>query len=341
MVEVEDGQIVGSQYLADCTEYGFPSVDSVRNYCQIIRKEARKALLNFSLKQAANDLNEKEPEDILAEIIGRNTAIAGSSRLRTGAQVLKDIKDKLKKPVERYSTGMSKLDKAMGGGLYAGFTYGFAGQEKMGKTTMAHTISKNLADQGITHMYAALEMGSEQIEQRNLSRDMKINSLKFLDQDLFLKTSLDNVKANENIIYLDHPGATLNDILGQVNIASVRHGIKGVIIDYWQLIEGQGSRESEERHLRRVAQRIADYGRKHGLWIILLAQLNDEGKLFGGKGLKKACDQLFYIMEASDQHPLGRWLKMDASRYTPKADLGTAEEPSVFMDMRHGPYFFC
>ena len=298
-------------------------------------------MLNFSLKQAANDLNEKEPEDILAEIIGRNTAIAGSSRLRTGAQVLKDIKDKLKKPVERYSTGMSKLDKAMGGGLYAGFTYGFAGQEKMGKTTMAHTISKNLADQGITHMYAALEMGSEQIEQRNLSRDMKINSLKFLDQDLFLKTSLDNVKANENIIYLDHPGATLNDILGQVNIASVRHGIKGVIIDYWQLIEGQGSRESEERHLRRVAQRIADYGRKHGLWIILLAQLNDEGKLFGGKGLKKACDQLFYIMEASDQHPLGRWLKMDASRYTPKADLGTAEEPSVFMDMRHGPYFFC
>ena len=46
-----------------------------------------------------------------------------------------------------YSTGLRKLDEAMGGGLYPGKSYGFAARKKVGKTILAGTISCNLAQQ--------------------------------------------------------------------------------------------------------------------------------------------------------------------------------------------------
>jgi replicative DNA helicase len=123
----------------------------------------------------------------------------------------------------------------------------------------------------------------------------------------------------------------------QVGVARLKHQITGFIVDYWQLVEGQESRESEERHLRRVAQSISNFARRQGLWCILLAQMNQEGKLFGGNGLRKACDQLYFI-ETVEGFEDVRWLRMDASRYTPKSDVGEPTHPAFAINKKTGPY---
>ena len=193
------------------------------------------------------------------------------------------------------------------------------------------------------HAYVALEMGSVQIEQRNLARMAGVNSLKFLnnkkDPDLIRKVYEIAQDTPDFTLYLDMPGATLDQL--QVELARMisKHRIKGFILDYWQLVEGQQKGETEEKHLRNVAQWVANFSRKHGVWCLILSQVNDEGKLFAGKGLVKACDQLYVIELAetiSDQQEL--WLKMTHSRYTPLGDVGTKDRPALFVNKRSGPF---
>ena len=166
---------------------------------------------------------------------------------------------------------------------------------------------------------------------------MGVNSLKFINNAADIKNRIHGVSPNRHTVYLDMPGADLPSILHQVGVARLKYGIKGFIVDYWQLVEGQESRESEERHLRRVAQSISNFARRQKLWCILLAQMNQEGKLFGGNGLRKACDQLYFIETIEGLDDV-RWLRMDASRYTPKSDVGGPSCPAFVLNKKTGPY---
>jgi predicted ATP-dependent serine protease len=224
----------------------------------------------------------------------------------------------------------------MGGGLYKGFTYGLCGKEKAGKTTLAHTISSQLQ---CKHAYIAMEMGSEQIEQKNLARQIGQNSLAFLQKPETLKNKIETAKPNENIYYYDAIGATLDKILQVVSVGILKHGLQGFIVDYWQLIQPDGRTPTEEKHLRDVAQSLANFARKNNVWCVVLAQLNKDGGLFGGNGLRKACDQLYMIEHCTHQER-GRWIRQDASRYTIKADIGDEENPAIYLDISKGPYFY-
>ncbi|WP_181708721.1 DnaB-like helicase C-terminal domain-containing protein [Chthonobacter rhizosphaerae] len=255
--------------------------------------------------------------------------------VKSAISVYEEIALSLERPAEHFSTGLARLDRVMGGGLYAGFTYGFCGAEKMGKTTLAHSISYNLS---CPHLYVALEMGSAQIEARNVARDIGVNSLAFLGSPGIVKQKLAQYVPQRKVHYLDAPGACLREILDRVSGAILRHEIKGFIIDYWQLVGGQSKGDTEEKHLRYVAQGFADFARKNKVWCILMAQMNKDGHLFGGNGLRKACDQLFMI-EKCETEETGRWLRMDASRYTMRTDIGNENAPGLRMNTTSGPFF--
>ena len=59
------------------------------------------------------------------------------------------------------------------------------------------------------------------------------------------------------------------------------------------------------------------------------------GKLFGGEGLKKACDMLFYLEQGQEDLPHQRSLRMDVSRYTPIMNITGLE-----INKKVGPYFY-
>lgn len=57
-------------------------------------------------------------------------------------------------------------------------------------------------------------------------------------------------------------------------------------------------------------------------------------------GLRKACDQLYFIETCSDDETDNRrWLQMDATRYTPKVNVGSSKNPALFLNQKIGPYF--
>jgi len=87
-----------------------------------------------------------------------------------------------------------------------------------------------------------------------------------------------------------------------------------------------------------VAQEIANFAKRNNIWVIILAQMNKEGNLFGGGGLKKACEQLYMIRTPEGYEKL-RWLEMDASRYTLRVNVGSEQDPAFVMETNSGPYF--
>lgn len=324
------------QYLSDIT--GLLSFQgSIQGYEDTIKEFSRKRKL-FDLIRVASDKLQTHPSNEIQSMLSSGIAeTIENTEIKTCQEVRNEIASDLDRPVDRHRTGLDALDAALGGGIYQGFTYGFCGQEKAGKTTLANTISFNL---NCKHLYIAMEMGKKQIEQRNLARQLGFNSLKFLDDDpRGLKNTVQTAKNNNNIFYLDLPGGTIDQILFHVGTAIMKHGIRGFILDYWQLVGGKAKNDSEEKHFRDVAQALANYARKNKVWCILLAQMNKDGGLFGGNGIRKACDQLYMIEFCPNVNKNARWLRMDASRYTFKADIGSETEPSLWLENQVGPYF--
>lgn len=330
----ETGEAV-QEYLEDLRDI-MPSDNAVET-ARYLKSLADKRSIYSACMEAVDLLDSYKGADVataLTKLVGEATQDASAI---TQEDIQTQIVDTLQSPKEITPIhGMPKLTELMAGGFVQGYTYGFCGAEKAGKTTLAHSISYGIKH---PHLYVALEMGAAQIEQRNIARQAGVNSLAFLEKPEVMIEKTKAYKSPSGVCYLDAPGIHIDDLLYEITKAKHQYGIKGAIIDYWQLITGEQSYGTEEKHLRHVAQSLANYARKNNIWLLVLAQMNKEGQLFGGNGLRKACDMLFMIEHCHEGLPLGRWLRMDASRYTYLKDLGTEQVQGLSLDNVVGPHF--
>ncbi len=332
----------GRQYIAALVA-NVVSIGNVESYVKHIRELSNRRRFASSLESAHSKMFDlAEPmAPLLAETMSLLEQLDGGEGIsRTKHEVVEAVVQRLGRTTAADSTGIRIIDQVMQGGLHRGRTYGIAAREKRGKTTLAHSISDNLNRAGISHAYVALEMGSEEIEQRQIARAMRINSLAFLGEttpSFQTQVATTGFSAPNSTIYVDLPGASFMELKAEIARVRMRNKIHGVILDYWQLVTGREKNATEESHLRAVAQWCADFGRKHNVWMIVIAQLNEEGNLFGGRGLRKACDQLYFLMREPDAD--AAWLKMDSSRYTPLGDAGSEAYPGLRFNRGSGPYF--
>jgi replicative DNA helicase len=303
------------------------ATSQIKEYSKIIKNLSKKRKIQNQIMIALEQLKDPEIEpDFILDRISAIYENQDQEPLKTGQEVLNLILEGLKTPNKCHPTGLKQLDRAMGGGLYEGWTYGFGGAEKAGKTMLAGTIANNMTKNGTKLLYIALEMGSVQIEQRQIAARLGFNPMKFLQDKPFVATKVSQSQANDNIFYMDMAGATLEEILLCVVKAKAKFGIDGFIVDYWQLIENNTKFPTEEQKLRHNAQALANFARKKGIFCVLMAQVNKTGDLFGGNGLVKACDQLYLIRTPEDElRSDERWLEMRATRYTQRADLGSEQ----------------
>lgn len=321
-INIEDMTVI--EYVQECAHLAMTTVNN-QGYADLLSEmqEKRKLLdLSNDIIESAATREPSEIKKMLHDFLENNVSKTG---VVTEQEVYQGILDSFDRPAKYYTSGIPRLDKIMGGGFYESYTYGLAGKEKAGKTAMAGTISYNMSEAGVKHLYVAMEMGASQIQQRNYARMAGVNPLHFLTPNDSLIRKMVKIKPKNNVFYLDAAAATLTEILSEVAKCQIKHGVKGVIIDYWQLIQRTDFKITEEAHLRETAQRIANYCRKRNLFSLVLAQQNDNGKLFAGGGLRKACDMLFFL-EAKDKQGSERQLRMDATRYTPVKHLGVNDE---------------
>lgn len=327
----------GGKYLMQLAKKAGLVVD-IRDYSWIIIDLYQRREIISAFQCAVESAGKPDIENPVDGIISKARQILDGIESKkpfngeSNRQVGRKIVDDLTIHYDVISTGYPRLDDAMDGGLYSGKTYGFGGRKKTGKTILASSISFQLNQAGVKHLFICGEMSPKEIEQRNIARGTSEFPSAFRlrrSDPNFQKKVAQFVHDNpDNVVYFNAPGLTFAKLKEIVFRATADKSIKGIILDYWQLVGGKESRKSTAEHLDEVAQWIADFGRQSGLWSIIMAQINQEGNTRGGEGLRLACDQ-FYQIQRDDITQPPMWLEMMETRYTKWQNVGEASKPGL------------
>lgn len=337
----------GLSYLNRLAELGQTIATAFDQAVDRLHEELQwKRIANVAARlQSASLTREKRPEEILSALISianKNLA-SGHAGFQSKRDVARTALASAQKPRETLTTGIDSLDFLMQGGLQSRRLYGIGGLYGRGKTIMLGSISDNINLQGAPHLFISLETPPEDIEIRNCAKHLNLNASSILDpgdpdHPTFVSQTETYISAlPDNMIYDFAPGATIDEIHRKILSAKSRRGIKGFIVDYWQLIRGRDRGQSEEGHLRDVADRLTAICRQEDLWGIMTAQVDERGRLKISESLLQSAS--LYVRLVREENDRAAYFVTEKSNYTRYGDTGSESVPGMIFDDQVGPHF--
>ena len=295
--------------------------------------------------QAAAGSRDKSPDQVLSGLVQLASDYLGSGHgnFETKKQVAARAIQQAKEDRDPVTTGIDSVDYIMQGGLQPTRLYGIGAPYGRGKTILLGSISDNLNLQDVPHLFFCLETPPDDIEIRSCAKHLNINASMIHDSGdrdhaEFIKRSdryLDKVP--DNTIYQFSPGATIDEIHRTILAAKVRYGIKGFLLDYWQLISGREKGQTERGHLEACADRLAAICRRENMWGIITAQVDERGHLMVSDGLVRATS--LYMRLVREENESASFFVTEKSNYTRYFDTGSESIPGMYFDQDCGPHF--
>lgn len=234
-------------------------------------------------------------------------------------------------------TGISSLDYVLHGGIHIGSLTGIFARFKHGKTLMQATLAHNLEKRGIPTQMITLERRQGDIERFIVARCMDIDK-----QDLDFDNPAHNefweeyLSTQRSLSYLHRPGITSDELRSQILAEHYARGVKVVLIDYWQLIQMAGGRESREEKQSQIAQMLADLASDLDIAIVLTGQLNQDGHPRGGEGVLASAGIVVRILRTEDS--LDVIFDTLVSNQGPERAAGSPDQPAARITLP-GPHF--
>lgn len=320
------------------------SIVNLHDYGRIlIELTVKRQLLAAAAEMVAQvrDISSGDMATILAKALNDVNQSTIGRRLKDSRSVSIAVAEGMSKPQQRQTTGLIRFDRAIGGGLMKGQLYGVAGRRGEGKTMFGGTISQNLNDLGVRHLYIPIEMGQEEIQKRALARRMEVNVEEFSLDDhaegFYGRLGDAATRDRGCVFYFDDAFLTFEGLKRLIATSVTRNRIDGFMLDYWQLVAGKAPKETKAAHLEQVAQWCAAACKEYDIWGILLAQLNRDGNIRDSDGLEMAASNIFYIHRPDKTQPEA-WLETQKARHSKFMHVGSKENPS-FEISRFGSHF--
>ena len=267
-----------------------PTAANVEYYTQIVlEKSTRRKLIKTSTNIVKTAYQEDEPianvldnaeKDILSVSEGRNKAgfVPISSVLRTAYESLEE-RAKNNGEVTGIATGYIGLDR-MTSGLHADELIILAARPSVGKTAFVLNIAKNVAvNLNETVAIFSLEMGAESLVERIICSHASINAghLKTgkLTPEEYTQYFVATGALSEAPIFIDDtPGIRVAEIRAKCRrLKQERNNLGLVVIDYLQLIEGNG-KESRQQEVSEISRNLKKLAKELKVPVIALSQLS-------------------------------------------------------------------
>lgn len=332
--------IGGARYLIKLAAASIQVINAPDIALYLMDLQGRRSIIDACLttiQKATDPKNHVAPGELLADIslaLDDMSGRAARFKIRSEKEITQQLYDRMKTKtsVKKYSTGLPRLDAAMGGGMFINKLYGVRGRKKYGKTMLAGTISNNLMAARIPHIYLALEMGGDEIHQRSMAAKIGCYESDFrngLQSDEYL-TRLANYAASAGNYryYLDAPGMKFDDLRALLPMLIRRYKADIFILDSLQLVGGKKHGESKVDHQDNVSQWLADAVKKYPVTGLVTMQENQDDNVRGGEGFLLACDQC-YRLGKSDAGSNFAWLDMIETRYTGWQGVGKDGSPAL------------
>lgn len=222
----------------------------------------------------------------------RVSAIAPSAE-----RVARPITDIDTTDAPRHTSGVTELDRVLGGGIVPGAAILLSGEPGVGKSTLLLDVAVNGARSGKRVLYAS---GEESLAQIRLRADRT----GALHDELYLASETD-----------------LATILGHIDSVSPEL----VIIDSVQtvsssLIDGVAGQPSQ---VREVAATLINVAKEKSLPIILVGHVTKDGQVAGPRVLEHLVDVVCHF--EGDRHTSLRFLRTLKNRFGPTDEVGCFE----------------
>jgi replicative DNA helicase len=268
-----------------------PFMANAANYAELVREKAilRKLIVSMDEVNAmcyedAQDANE------LLSIAAKRIYEIRENRDISGFESLKDIMSRnineiselaRGKTVERsVKSGFSRLDRALGG-MGNGSLVILAARPAMGKTAFALNIAQKAALlYKVPAAIFSLEMSKEEVGHRMLSAQALVNSrilrsgeLKQEDWDKISKAL--PILYNTEVYVDDRSGTNVMEMLSKCRQLKQEGKLGLVVIDYLQLMSGNGGRnDSRQQEISEITRSLKIMAKELHVPIIALSQLS-------------------------------------------------------------------
>ena len=174
-------------------------------------------------------------------------------------------------------TGFLDLDR-MTGGLRSGQLIVLGARPSVGKSALALDVALHVARTSGPVLFVSAEMGALELGSRVLSGGG-------VASDKLLTAKLDNLDFSRlearraelvdvPLMIDDSPGSTLGTIRARARRQVSRGGLALLIVDYLQLIDGDGNRERREQEVAAVSRGLKALARELHVPVLAVAQLN-------------------------------------------------------------------
>ncbi|MCM3668916.1 replicative DNA helicase [Mesobacillus maritimus] len=280
----------GVSYLSELAA-SVPTAANIEYYSRIVEEKSLLRRLIRTATTIASDgyQREDEVESLLSE--AEKSILEVAQRKNAGA--FHNIKDVLVRTYDNIetlhnrvgdvtgiATGFSELDR-MTAGFQRNDLIIVAARPSVGKTAFALNIAQNVATKtGENVAIFSLEMGAEQLVMRMICAEGNINAQNLrtgslTDEDWGKLTMAMGSLSNSGIFIDDTPGVKIGDIRSKCRRLKQEHGLGMILIDYLQLIQGNGrSGENRQQEVSEISRSLKALARELEVPVIALSQLS-------------------------------------------------------------------
>lgn len=290
---VETGKferIGGLEYLASLPER-VPTTANVEKYIKIVdEKSMLRKLINTSNELVALGYDETEEVDNIMDMAEKKIFDLASKKNTKGYTSIKDVLiESYAKLEELYNskgrlsgtpTGFADLDSKTSG-LHDSDLVIVAARPAMGKSAFAINIATNVAVQsGKGVAIFNLEMSKDQVGNRILCSEALVDSNKIrtglVEDDDWVKLATTLGRLSEAPIYIDDTaGISIMEIRAKCRKLKLEKDIGLIVIDYLQLIQGSGNKNSSrEQEISEISRSLKILAKELNIPVIALSQLS-------------------------------------------------------------------
>lgn len=282
----------GPQYLAELSN-NVPTTRNIQYYTNIVANLSLKRKLIQTADSIANDGydNELELDAILSDAERRILELS-SNRQSDGFKDIRDVLGQVYETAEELDqnsgqtpgipTGYRDLDQ-----MTAGFNRNdliiLAARPSVGKTAFALNIAQKVAthEGSYTVGIFSLEMGADQLATRMICSSGNVDSNRLrtgtMTEEDWNRFTIAVGKLSRTKIFIDDtPGIRVTDLRSKCRRLKQEHGLDMIVIDYLQLLQGSGSRFSDNRQqeVSEISRTLKAIARELECPVIALSQLS-------------------------------------------------------------------
>ncbi|HBG1232926.1 TPA: replicative DNA helicase [Clostridioides difficile] len=267
-----------------------PTTSNVKYYADIVKE---KSVLRKLIKASNEIINlgysgATKIEDVLEQA---EKSIFDISQEKTSDDfksinlVLMDAYDMIEKlytnksDVTGITTGFKDLNKKING-LQRTDLILIAARPAMGKTAFSLNLVQNAALKGDASVAVfSLEMSKEQLVQRMLSSQSSVELKKIKtgtlnDNDWPRIIDAMAVLSDTKIHIDDTPGIKISELRSKCRKLKIEKGLDLVLIDYLQLMEGEGNNESRQQEISKISRSLKILAKELNCPVVALSQLS-------------------------------------------------------------------